>query len=431
MPRTKAEVISEMVDSGLFTDDEIRNAAQGVSEKPSAPEKSLPRRMAESFVNSPAIPAIAGIGAGIAAIPSGPGAIGAAALAGAGAEGYRQIIARGMGLPVPETSSQAAMEVGKQGAAQALNEVGGQAINYGLKATGAGQFLSDAAVGAARRALGFSKRFLNTPFARREATQAAKVALEENVIPVLGSPQTMFDNASKLANRAEEAITGTLKKINYHEIAPEAEYDIARFAAKQTKGTERGIFADSVKPLVNKVKETILELYGRGATASEYNQAKNAVGETINYFADSAGTQNVKKKMVRSMADTVRATVKKFLPDSYEQFLANQRLSNASLNMVKGLNNEVAGQMGNRIASPYAVLAAAGKVAAGRPERALATLGLTEAALRRGMGMSARGLNASGKFLQAHPQAVGRAIQAPMGFAASAAARLKTREESQ
>lgn len=397
---------------------------------PASPTKSLPRRALEAVVDSPAIPTIAGVGAGLATLPlAGPGAVGVAGVVGAGAEGYRQIAARALGLPTPQTSLEAGKGMLKEGAVQAASEAGGQVINYGLKATGAGRALENAAIGAARRALGFSKRFLNTPFSRREATQAARVALENDVIPVLGSPQVMFDNASKLANKAEQAITSKLKNIDFYKIAPDAEVDITQFGRKVAKGTDTGLFAGTVKPMVAKVKETILELYGRGATASEYDQAKNAVGETINYFADTAGTQNVKKKMVRSMADTVRATVKKYLPESYEEFLANQRLSNASLNMIKGLNNEVAGQMGNRLASPYAVLMAAGETAAGHPVKALGTLGFTEEALRRGAGTSARLLNEGAKIITGNPNAIGRIAHGTMGFGRTMLP--KTREESQ
>lgn len=399
---------------------------------PASATKSLPRRALEAVVDSPAIPAIAGIGAGIATMPlAGPGAIAVGGVVGAGAEGYRQMAARALGLPTPQTSGEAAKKIGKEGALQALNEVGGRAINYGLKATGADRAIGRLAVGAARRALGFSKRFLGTPFARREATQAAAVALEEGVIPKLGSPQVMFDRASKLANEAEQVITGKLKNIDFHQIAPEAELDITQFGRRQAKGTDVGLFADTVKPMVNKVKETILELYGRGATASEYNQAKNAVGQTINYFSDTAGSQAVKKKMVRSMADTVRATVKKFLPDSYEEFLAAQRISNASLNMVKGLNNEVAGQMGNRLISPYAVLGAVGHAAAGNPGEALATLGLVEAGMRRSAGTSARALYGTSKFLTNNPNVVGKVAQGTMGFGRTLLPKPKTKEESQ
>lgn len=398
----------------------------------SATGKSLPRRALEAVVDSPAIPAIAGIGAGLASLPlTGPGAIAVGGLAGAGAEGYRQIAARALGLPTPQTSGEAATKIGKEGAIQAFNEAGGRVINAGMKATGADRFLANAAIGAGRRALGFSKRFLGTPFARREATQAARVALEEGVIPKLGSPEIMFDRAAALANKAEQVITSKLKSIDFYKIAPEAELDITQFGVKQAKGTEQGIFADTIKPMVNKVKETILELYGRDATASEYNQAKNAVGQTINYFSDSAGSQAAKKKMVRSMADTVRATVKKFLPESYEEFLVNQRLSNASLNMVKGLNNEVAGQMGNRLASPYAVLAAVGQAAGGHPQRALATLGFTEAALRRGAGTSARMFQGASKILANNPNAAGRTAHGIMGFGRMALPKTKTTEKTQ
>jgi hypothetical protein len=93
-----------------------------------APDKSFMRNAAEMVVDSPFIPIVAGVGAGLASAPLGPGAIGMAGLAGAGAEGYRQMLARSMGLPVPQTSMDAAKQIGIQGASQAAGEAGGQLI---------------------------------------------------------------------------------------------------------------------------------------------------------------------------------------------------------------------------------------------------------------------------------------------------------------
>lgn len=56
------------------------------------------------------------------------------------------------------------------------------------------------AISAARRALGFSKRFLNTPQSRRAADTAARVALEQNIIPFSGSTDEMISRANKLSN---------------------------------------------------------------------------------------------------------------------------------------------------------------------------------------------------------------------------------------
>lgn len=71
------------------------------------------------------------IGAGAGA-PSGPGAIatgvGGAALGGAGGESARQLIRRAMGWDAPETSLDAAKDIGAEGAKQGAYELGGQVV---------------------------------------------------------------------------------------------------------------------------------------------------------------------------------------------------------------------------------------------------------------------------------------------------------------
>lgn len=440
---------NELVDKVIAKYPQYASQVDSSEQPASVSDKSFMRSAAERVVNSPAIPMVAGIGAGLASAPLGPGAIGVAGLAGAGAEGYRQLLARSMGLPTPQTSLDAAKEIGIQGVSQAAGEAGGQVIGKvanlpPVKSAieSVTKPITNAAVASARRALGFSKRFLNTAFARREATQAARVALEKDVIPFLGSPSTMMENASRLAGESGSEITSTLNKIGFEKIAPNAERDLETFRQVITKGTDKGLFAGA-NPVIDNVKTTILELYGRGATASEYNQAKNALAQSINYLSD-AGSQNINKRTVRTMANTVRETVAKLLPDDYPKFLENQRIFNASANMMKGLNNELAAQMGNNVLSLPSLIIGGGAATIGsggpnqnaqsRALHAVEALGAYELLKRRGPGMAARGLYKLAPFAKsslgfAATKVIPRIGQASLGFAGQKA--LKTKEESQ
>lgn len=259
------------------------------------------------------------------------------------------------------------------------------------------------AIPMASRALGFQKRFLMTPFARGQAAKAAETALQNDVIPLLGNPNTAFNRAATLSANSGRNIGKTLNKIEFSSIAPDAERDLEVLRNTITKGTKRGLLS-SANNVIDTVKSTILELYGRGATAAEYNEAKSVLGNSLNHLSDLS-SQSVNKRVVNTMATTIREKVKNLLPDSYDAFLKNQRAYNASKLMQKGLNNEIAGQTGNAFPSIAGTVGAAAQMASGNPAAAAKTIGLIELGKRRGAGAAARALteinNQPGKVIPA------------------------------
>lgn len=349
------------------------------------PQKSFIRRTGEAVINSPALPIAGGaagaaLGAGVASIPL-------AGIGAAGGEAYRQLAARKMGLSAPETSGQAALDIGVQGGAAMLGEGVGQAVK---------PMFSKAAVPFARKALGFSKRFLNTPFARRQATQAAETALQKNVIPLLGNPTSMLGRVEALAEPVGQEI-GQVLKSTPGDLTKTFD-DLERLRQKITKGTREGVFAKT-NSAIDDVQSTLLELTGKGKeiTAQTLTNIKTRIGNSVNYLSDLA-SQSDNKAIVSTMGNTIRNIVKAVQsPEVYQKFLGDQKLYNSYKLMVKGLNNELSSQMGNRMVSPYSVIAGAGQLATGQPEKAAATLGLVEGLMRRGPGISARSLQLFGK----------------------------------
>lgn len=101
-------------------------------------EKGFMRKTAEAIVDSPALPIAGGVVGGIVGIPLGPGAIGAAAIGGAGGEAWRQNAARALGMDAPDTSLEAAKEIGIegliQGAGQAFGMGAGKTAGLAMKA---------------------------------------------------------------------------------------------------------------------------------------------------------------------------------------------------------------------------------------------------------------------------------------------------------
>jgi len=91
-------------------------------------EKGFLRRSAEAVVDSPALPIAGGIVGGILGLPSGPGAVGTAALGGAGGEAYRQLAARALGMEAPQTSTEAAKKIGISATEQGVGEAVGSFV---------------------------------------------------------------------------------------------------------------------------------------------------------------------------------------------------------------------------------------------------------------------------------------------------------------
>lgn len=392
-----------------------RELAKREAMRVASPEKkSIGTRVADVVTESPLLPTAGAIAGGIAGVPAIPLTGGLSSMAGAGLGGAFGESVRQMGQRLrgsenaPNTPLEAAKGIGIEGATSAIGEGVGRAAVAVAKPL---------ALPAARRALGFASRFLKTEFARRQANQAARVALEKDIIPLLGSPEVAFQNASNLAKSTGSKIGNVLKNIDFEKIAPDAEYEINILKNKLTKGTDRGLLAGAL-PVVNEVKDTILQLYGRGLTAAEYNMAKNSLAGSINFLTDNT-SQGINKRVVNNMANTIRSTVKKLLPDSFDDFLKNQKLYNAAQLMKRALNDELGGQMGRRVGSLASLATGASQLTSGNPLGAAASVGLVEAAQRRGAGISARTLQGLVRNPQAATvpsQLAGQTILSGLGF---------------
>lgn len=255
------------------------------------------------------------------------------------------------------------------------------------------QGVAESALPMARRALGFSKQFLKTPFARGQATKAAEVALEKGVIG--SNPQSMFDKATELASKSGEKIKSVLKNVpaNFDQAASNLE----KLRGALTSGTKEGALSkantaiDDVQASIRELSNQVPSLEKGVSAAGEksvsvLNKLKNRVGKSINYLADLA-SQGDNKAIQNTLANSIRDMVKKFAnPQEFISYLENQRLFNAAELMKKGLNNELAGQMGNSAVSLPGVIVGA---AQGNVPQAVAATGLFEGAKRAGAGIGA------------------------------------------
>lgn len=92
----------------------------------------------KDVMQSSALPVMGGIlGGSLGAIGGPAGAVGGATLGGAAGESYRQLGARAMGLPVPETATEAAQDIGTEGLTQGAGElIGGPVLRGAGKLVG-------------------------------------------------------------------------------------------------------------------------------------------------------------------------------------------------------------------------------------------------------------------------------------------------------
>jgi len=266
--------------------------------------------------------------------------------------------------------------------------------------------IGKSAIGLSQRALGFTKRLLKTPNARRQAQTAAKVALEEGIIPALGSPEVMLSRAEKLANTSGKAIGESLKKTtgNLSEVFD----DLESLRTELTEGGLKEGLYKSTNDRINSIQETVVELVDRGedVSGSTLTKLKNKLASKLNYFSDLE-SQVENKAIVRRVANKIRDFVKAAsTPEEYAEFLENQRKYSSAEIMKVGLDNEISAQNGNKAASLLSVIPAAAQLGVGRPAQAAATLGIIEGVQRRGAGTGANLLNVIDKY--------GNQINAPL-----------------
>ncbi len=283
----------------------------------------------------------------------------------------------------------------------------------------------------ATRALGFTKRLLKTQSARGQAAKAAQVALEEGVIPAMGSPEVMYERAQDLASKSGKEIGEALKKSSGN--LTEVFDGLETLRKDLTMGGLKDGLYESTNNRIDMVQKTIVELVDRGENASGkvLTELKNKLANKLNYFTDLE-SQVENKAIVRNIANKVRKFVEAASsPEEFKQFLDNQRKFSAAETMKIGLDNELS-KAGNKPLSLMSIAPAAAQIGMGRPIEAAATIGLLEGVNRRGAGIGANALNVLNKTGEKIPAGLRSPINlsnvtgsATMGFNRKRKQRLK------
>lgn len=368
---------------------------------------------------------------------------------------------------VPEQASRAFGKMGEFGAEQyarmggnpyagaAMGTVTAMAPDIAMTVTpeaGAPEAV-EAAVPMAEHALGFSKQFRKNSFIRNVNENAARVALEKNVIPWSGSASKMMQNAEALAKEGasqmdevfggavkwketpikfrpkpvvEDAVLGGEQIPGQKQIGP-GEKSIAlngpaiaggsvpapNFPSESTSLFEqtaevvdpkrmirelnslrpkyRGGKYDAAHSMIDEAVNTV-RAHGAGKmTLEEANGIKTTLAEDIKYGADG-------QKLPKKIAATVRNVVDQSLdevasqigdPALAQKFRAAKRTYGAAKRMQEGLNNRLSTH-GNNIVNPMSVLAGLGMMTGELARGARPLEAVIATGLATGAGMLAK-----------------------------------------
>ncbi len=284
-----------------------------------------------------------------------------------------------------------------------------------------------------RRAYGFQKSLLKTPFARGKASMAAKTGLEKNITSATGNPDVMMNKASALAGRTGQKI-GDIRKAAGPQPVDRFIKALDDYKEARLKGATGGKWAP-IEAKIEEAKNTIKGLVSRGTIEPQdarvestgilgpqgkeitrnipavegFNPpsdlqriaaAKKQIGDIVNWFSENVGQGEAKKitgVIEKATEDAIRSS-----GGDIKTYKALKPIYGAMKTIQKGLNNEIAGQQGNMAASlPSQVMAGAEAAATGSPGKAMAALGVTELLKRRGTGAGANLLKSA---YQSRPQ---------------------------
>lgn len=289
---------------------------------------------------------------------------------------------------------------------QAVSETAGNALQGAeMEATGLGLGAITKGIGSyagpvMRRALGFIKPMLMNKPAREAANQAAQVAIENNIMPLLGSPEGAATNLEQLKNTTGTSLGAIRESVGSQKIdAISNQLELLR--NKLTEGGAKGGEWDSLHQAIDTAQETISGLKQTGTDLGEVGlnqieQAKKVITEGVNYLKQNM-TQQTAKKIGEAIEDGVENILEAHGADM-NKYQSLKRIYGGSSNALKALNNEVASQAGNQAINPMSVMVGTGALASGNPALAAESIGATEFLKRRGTGIGANILNAISKI---------------------------------
>lgn len=315
------------------------------------------------------LPALAGATAfGLATGGMGPlAAAGMVGLGAAGGEAWKQLAERSkMGSQImneepPKTSGDAALKIGKEGAIAAASEGIGQLGALGANKLGLGKTLENAAENAGSRALGNTKRFLNTPAKQAAAKDTAKTMLDEGVIKGYRSAGGMAEKVAQMKEQSGQAIGDFLEKQGIG-FDPNA----AIQQLESLRPPYRGGHYDSQHKAIDLAIDTIKAHGNQPISWQQANEIKGILQSVPNYTPGPSAVDNVVNQTNKDVAGQFKDYLDQQLENvtgntkDYAQFIRNKEIYKASKNAEKSLFNRTSSESGNNMIGLTDVIAATG-----------------------------------------------------------------------
>lgn len=136
----------------------------------------------------------------------------------------------------------------------------------------------EAAIPMQRRALGFQKTMLKTPFARGRASLAAKTALEQGVASATGNPDVMLQRANALQGKVGAQLGAIRDSVGPQPIDQFVDA-LDQYKAGRLKGAQGGRW-DAIANKIEEAKDTVRGLLGgQGVPGNQQVISRNIPGE--------------------------------------------------------------------------------------------------------------------------------------------------------
>ena len=310
----------------------------------------------------------------------------------------------------------------------------------------AGAYVEEKGVGAGRRALGATKMHLHStksPFEslRKQAVanKTAREMLERDLISKTGSAETTAENAMDLMASGRDLMRKALETVDNAPLPPGKDlvpYGTTPPAPKAGWKVDTDAMIDQLRKKVKPkfddelraFKEVVSDVrkYGKELSASEAKKVLKARWAKKGYEDRTVGTvaSNVYRKVADETERQIGAMVSEVDQAAGRAYKEGNRAFAAGMNSLKYLGNELAKDMGNNASSLGSQILATGQLATGNLGGAAATIGLTEMAKRRGMGVGANVLFRGGRRMIEAGEGIARSkalkVAAAMGAALEA-----------
>lgn len=275
--------------------------------------------------------------------------------------------------------------------------------------------LKNAATGAARRAIGYSKRFI-TKQGKERADEVARIMLDEGAIPWSGSAEETLKRIQEVADKSGSELGRVREALDKMGIAGVPRRQALKALSEMLPTQKGGIYDDMTKHIL-KARETVAA-HGKEIPFGEAEELKTllwkAGGKNDDIQREAFhGASRAIRKAAESKLDESAKMLDYMNPNRTDNittagYLKNKKLYGAAADASDVALDKVNREAGNSFPSLRGTIAAGSRLGAGDIMGAAGALGVTETALRRGAGFSANAANKIADYVKKSPKVFGK-----------------------